>query len=40
LFASLVFPRYLFLRGVVLKQAGQRDEAGKSFELYSKYSTK
>ena len=37
LFASLIFPRYLFLRGVVLMQAGQRDEAGKSFELYSKY---
>jgi tetratricopeptide (TPR) repeat protein len=37
LFASLVFPRYLFLRGVVLEKAGKRDEARKSFELYSKY---
>ncbi len=37
LFASLVFPRYLFLRGVVLEQAGKRDEARKNFELYSKY---
>jgi tetratricopeptide (TPR) repeat protein len=37
LFASLVFPRYLFLRGVVLERAGKRDEARKSFELYSKY---
>jgi hypothetical protein len=37
LFASLVFPRYLFLRGVVLEKAGKRDEARKNFELYSKY---
>jgi tetratricopeptide (TPR) repeat protein len=37
LFASVVFPRYLFLRGVVLEKAGKRDEARKSFELYSKY---
>lgn len=37
LFASLMFPRYLFLRGAVLQQEGKRDEASKSFELYSKY---
>jgi Flp pilus assembly protein TadD len=37
LFASVVFPRYLFLRGVALEKAGRRDEARKSFELYSKY---
>jgi Flp pilus assembly protein TadD len=37
LFASLIFPRYLFLRGTVLQHEGKRDEAGKSFELYSKY---
>jgi len=37
LFASVVFPRYLFLRGVALDKAGKRDEARKSFELYSKY---
>jgi Flp pilus assembly protein TadD len=36
-FASVVFPRYLFLRGVVLEKAGKREEARKSFELYSKY---
>jgi tetratricopeptide (TPR) repeat protein len=37
LFASVVFPRYLFLRGVALEHAGKRDEARKSLELYSKY---
>ncbi len=37
LFASLIFPRYLFLRGAVLEQAGKRDEARKSYELYLKY---
>jgi hypothetical protein len=37
LFGSLVFPRYLFLRGVALEKAGKREEARKSFELYSKY---
>jgi Flp pilus assembly protein TadD len=37
LFASLIFPRYLFVRGAVLQQEGKRDEASKSFELYSRY---
>lgn len=37
LFASVVFPRYLLLRSVVLEQAGKHDEAKRSFELYSKY---
>ncbi len=37
LFASLIFPRYLFLRGAFLEQAGKRDEARKSYELYLKY---
>jgi hypothetical protein len=37
LFASLIFPRYLSLRGVVLERAGKRDEARKSQELYLKY---
>jgi tetratricopeptide (TPR) repeat protein len=37
LFASVAFPRYLFLRGVVLETAGKHDEARKSFELYTKY---
>ncbi len=38
LFASLIFPRYLFLHGAVLEQAGKRDEARKSYKLYLKYS--
>jgi hypothetical protein len=37
LFASMMFPRYLQLRGVVLERAGKRDEARKSEELYLKY---
>ncbi|MGA2880233.1 MAG: tetratricopeptide repeat protein [Bryobacteraceae bacterium] len=37
LFASLMFPRYLFLRGAVLQHEGKRDEANKSYGLYSKY---
>jgi Flp pilus assembly protein TadD len=37
LFASLIFPRYLFLRGAVFEQAGKQDEAKKSYELYLKY---
>jgi hypothetical protein len=32
-----MFPRYLFLRGMVLEQEGKRDEARKSYELYLKY---
>jgi Flp pilus assembly protein TadD len=38
LFASLIFPRYLFLRGTVLQHEGKRDDAAKSLEVYSKYS--
>ena len=37
LFASLIFPRYLSLRGTVLRHQGKIDEAKQSFELYSKY---
>jgi len=37
LFASLMFPRYLYLRGVVLERAGKHDEAKKSEEQYLKY---
>jgi hypothetical protein len=37
LFASLSFPRFLFVRGVVLQQQGKREEARKSYELYLKY---
>jgi tetratricopeptide (TPR) repeat protein len=36
-FASLVFPRFLFLRGMVLKDAGKRSDAKQSHELYLKY---
>ena len=36
-FASLVFPRFLFLRGMVLKDAGKRSDAKQSYELYLKY---
>ena len=38
LFASLVFPRYLFVRGVVLQQEGKRAEAKAAYELFLKYS--
>jgi tetratricopeptide (TPR) repeat protein len=37
LFADLIFPRYFYLRGVVLQQAGKRAEAKQSFELFLKY---
>ncbi len=37
LFASLVFPRYLFLRGTVLEQQGKRTEAKAAYELFLKY---
>jgi tetratricopeptide (TPR) repeat protein len=37
LFASLMFPRFLFLRGAVLQHKGKQDEARKSYELYLKY---
>ena len=37
LFASLIFPRYLFVRGVVLEQQGKRAEAKAAYELFLKY---
>ena len=37
IFASMSFPRFLFLRGAVLEREGQRDEANKSYQLYLKY---
>ena len=37
IFDSMVFPRYLYLRGVVMQRAGKLEEAKKSQELYSKY---
>jgi len=37
LFASLIFPRYLFIRGVVLEQQGKRAEAKAAYELFLKY---
>jgi thioredoxin-like negative regulator of GroEL len=37
LFASLIFPRSLFLRAAVLQHQGKHDEASKSLQLYSAY---
>jgi predicted Zn-dependent protease len=37
LFADLIFPRYLYLRGVALEKEGKRVEAKQSYELYLKY---
>jgi Flp pilus assembly protein TadD len=37
LFASLIFPRFLYLRGVVLQAEGKRAEAKQSYQLYLKY---
>ncbi len=37
LFASLIFPRYFYLRGAVLQDEGKRAEAKQSYELYLKY---
>ncbi len=35
--ASLIFPRYLFVRAMVLQDEGKRAEAKKSFQLFLKY---
>jgi hypothetical protein len=37
IFASVIFPRYLFLRGVVLETQGKRAEARAAYELFLKY---
>jgi tetratricopeptide (TPR) repeat protein len=37
-FASLIFPRFLFLRGMVLQRQGKRTEAKAAYELFLKYS--
>jgi Flp pilus assembly protein TadD len=37
LFASLIFPRFFYLRGVVLEKEGKRAEAKQSYDLYRKY---
>jgi tetratricopeptide (TPR) repeat protein len=37
IFASMIFPRYLFLRGAVLEKQGRRTEAKQSYELFLKY---
>ena len=37
LLVSLIFPRYLFVRGVVLEQQGKRAEAKAAYELFLKY---
>jgi tetratricopeptide (TPR) repeat protein len=36
-FASLIFPRFLYLRGVVLQNEGKRAKAKRSYELFLKY---
>jgi tetratricopeptide (TPR) repeat protein len=36
-FASLIFPRFLYLRGVVLENEGKRSKAKQNYELYLKY---
>ena len=36
-FASLVFPRYFFLRGKLQEKEGQREQAKKSFAMFLKY---
>ena len=36
-FASLIFPRFLYLRGMVLQNEGKRSKAKQSFELFLKY---
>ncbi len=35
--ASLIFPRFLYLRGVVLQNEGKRGKAKQSYELFLKY---
>ena len=37
LFASLIFPRYLYVRSAVLQHQGKADEAKKLYQLYLKY---
>ena len=36
-FASLIFPRYLFVRAAVLSQKGKRAEAKAAYQLFLKY---
>ncbi|HMD49098.1 MAG TPA: tetratricopeptide repeat protein [Bryobacteraceae bacterium] len=38
MFASFIFPRYLFVRGAVLQQEGKRAEAKAAYDLFLKYS--
>jgi Flp pilus assembly protein TadD len=38
LFASLIFPRFLYLRSKALEQAGKQAEAKQNYDLYLKYS--
>jgi Flp pilus assembly protein TadD len=35
--ASLIFPRFLYLRGVVLENEGKKSKAKRSYELFLKY---
>jgi tetratricopeptide (TPR) repeat protein len=36
-FASLIFPRFLYLRGVVLEKEGKKSKAKQSYDLFLKY---
>ncbi len=36
-FASMIFPRYLFVRGALLQQQGKRAEAKAAYQLFLKY---
>jgi len=38
MFVSLIFPRFLFVRGAVLQQEGKRAEAKAAYTLFLKYS--
>jgi len=37
LFAELIFPRYLYLRGAVLEKEGKSAQAKQNYELFLKY---
>ncbi len=37
LFASMTFPRYLYVRGAAMQKKGNRDESRRAYELFLKY---
>lgn len=37
LFSSMIFPRFLYLRGALLEKEGKREDAKRSYQLYLKY---